>query len=149
MRLKKILFVCVHNSARSQMAAAFFNQLCGGEMEATSAGLEAGKLNPYAVDVMREVGIDISGSGTRAVFDLAKRGELFAWVISVCDEAAERCPIFPGITKREAWSFRDPASFTGTDEQRREQTRLVRDEIRAAVKAFCKRECARPVAEMR
>src|ERR1700720_1397799 len=125
---KKALFVCIHNSARSQMAEAFLNQICGEEFEAHSAGLEPGKLNPLVVEAMAEAGIDISKNPTKAVFDMFKSGQLFGYVITVCDEAsAERCPIFPGVTKRLHWSFPDPSSFQGTDDERLEQTRAVRD----------------------
>ena len=109
MRKKKVLFVCVHNSARSQMAEAWCNHLYGDRFEAESAGLEPGILNPLAVEAMKEVGIDISHNKTQRVFDLFKAGRMFAYVITVCDEAsAERCPIFPGVTQRLHWSFPDP-----------------------------------------
>ena len=98
---KKVLFICVHNSARSQMAAAWLNEICGDYFEAESAGLEPGKLNPLAVQAMNEVGIDISKNKTQAVFDVFKGGQFFAYVITVCDEnSAEKCPIFPGVTNR-------------------------------------------------
>ena len=114
MKKKKVLFVCIHNSARSQMAEAFLNQICGDEFEAHSAGLEPGKLNPMVVEAMQEVGIDISGNQTKAVFDIIKSGQMFAYVITVCDEAsAERCPVFPGVTTRLHWSFPDPSAFQG------------------------------------
>src|SRR6516162_3068381 len=83
---KRVLFICVHNSARSQMAAAWLNDICGDYFEADSAGLEPGELNPLAVQVMDEVGIDISNNKTQSVFDVFKRGELFAYAITVCDE---------------------------------------------------------------
>ena len=103
---KRVLFVCVHNSARSQIAEAFLNTLAGDRFEAVSAGLEPGTLNPLAVEVMKEVGIDISKNRTKSVFDLYAAGALFSYVIAVCDaEAAQRCPIFPGITKTIVWSF--------------------------------------------
>ena len=93
---RKVLFICVHNSARSQMAEAWLNHVCGDFFEAQSAGLEPGTLNPLAVQVMSEVGIDISHKKTRAVFDVFKSGQLFAYVVTVCDEtSAEKCPIFP------------------------------------------------------
>ena len=132
-----ILFVCIHNSARSQMAEAFLNHYDGKSLIAESAGLEPGKLNPNAVKVMQEVGIDISNKGTQEVFDLFKKGRLFQAVITVCDEAsAEGCPIFPGVVRRLGWSFPDPSSFTGTNEEILENTRKVRDEIKEAVLAF-------------
>src|SRR5450755_2144879 len=121
---KKVLFVCIHNSARSQMVEAFLNQLCGEEFEAHSAGIEPGKLNPIVVAAMQEVGVDISGNQTKAVFDFIKSGKMFAYVITVCDEAgAVRCPIFPGVTTRLHWSFPDPSKFQGTHEEKLEQTR--------------------------
>jgi len=132
-----VLFVCIHNSARSQMAEAFLNQYGDGVFKAESAGLEKGKLNPYVVKVLQEVGIDISQKETQEVFDLFKQGRIFQAVITVCDEAsAEGCPIFPGKVKRLGWSFADPSAFTGTEEEILEQTRKVRDEIKAAVLAF-------------
>lgn len=130
----KVLFVCIHNSARSQMAEAFLKKYGSEDFEAESAGLEPGKLNPNVVEVMQEIGIDISKNGTQEVFDLFRKGRLFNAVISVCDGAnAERCPIFPGIVKRILWSFADPSSFTGTYEEILEQTRKVRDEIKEKV----------------
>ena len=112
---KRVLFVCVHNVARSQMAEAFLKSLAGDRFEAVSAGLEPGEINPLVVEVMREAGIDISQNRSKSVFDLYKRGELFSYVISVCDEAsAEMCPVFPGLlVKQVHWSFDDPSGFTG------------------------------------
>jgi len=132
-----VLFVCVHNSARSQMAEAFLNRIAGDRFAAESAGLEPGTLNPLVVEVMAEVGIDISGNATKSVFDFLKQGRHFAYVITVCDEAAaERCPIFPGVFKTIRWSFADPSSFEGTHEEKLARTREVRDQIRAAVERF-------------
>jgi arsenate reductase (thioredoxin) len=140
---QKVLFICVHNSARSQMAAAWLNQLCPDHFEAHRTGLEPGTLNPLAVEVMREVGVDISGSKTQAVFDVFKNGEFFPYVITVCDEtSAERCPIFPGVTKRLHWSFPDPSALTGTWEERLKGTRKIRDEIRARIEMWCDEMCA-------
>jgi len=130
----KVLFVCIHNSARSQMAEAFLKKYGSEHFEAESAGLEPGKLNPNVVEVMQEIGIDISKNRTQGVFDLFRQGKLFNAVISVCDGAsAERCPVFPGKVKRILWSFVDPSSFTGTHEEILEQTRKVRDEIKEKV----------------
>jgi len=142
---KKVLFICVHNSARSQMAAALLNKRCGDFFEAESAGLEPGKLNPLAIDVLREVGIDISRNKTRAVFDVFKAGELFAYVITVCDESeAKNCPIFPGATTRLHWSFHDPSKFSGSHEEKLTQTREVLDEIDDRIQEFCEEYCALP-----
>ena len=140
---KRVLFICIHNSARSQMAEAFLNQICGDEFEAHSAGLERGRLNPIVVEAMQEVGIDISGNQTKAVFDAYKSGKLFHDVITVCDEAsAERCPIFPGVASRLHWSFPDPSSFQGTHEEKLAKTREVRDTIKRQVEQWCERTCA-------
>ncbi len=139
MSKKRVLFVCIHNSARSQMAEAFLNHLCGEEFEAHSAGLEPGRLNPVVVEVMREIGFDISRHATKSVFDLLKAGKTFSYVISVCDEAAaERCPVFPGAGRRIHWSFRDPSSFTGSPEERLAQTRAVRDSIKQRIETWCR-----------
>jgi arsenate reductase len=135
---KKVLFICVHNSARSQMAAALLNKRCGEFFEAQSAGLEPGTLNPLAVEVLREMEIDISKNKTQAVFDVFKSGELFAYVITVCDESeAAACPIFPGVTTRLHWSFPDPSKFPGSLEEKLERTRKVRDKIDNQVRRFC------------
>ncbi|MCX5805410.1 MAG: arsenate reductase ArsC [Proteobacteria bacterium] len=135
---KRILFVCVHNSARSQMAEAFLNHLYGDKFVAESAGLEPGTLNPLAVEVMKEVGIDISGNWTKSVFDFYKDGKLYSYVVTVCDAASsEMCPIFPGLlTQTIHWSFEDPSSFSGSFEERLEKTRKVRDTIRDRVETW-------------
>ena len=133
----KLLFVCIHNSARSQMAEAFVKKYGEDIFEVESAGIEPGTLNPNVVTVMQEVGIDLSNKGTQDVFDLFRKGRMFNVVVTVCDqEAAERCPIFPGMTKRIAWSFPDPSTFQGTTEEVLQQTRAVRDEIDQQIKSF-------------
>ncbi len=138
MEKTRVLFVCVHNSARSQMAEAFLNNLAGDRFHAESAGMEPGVLNPLAVEVMKEEGIDISGNKTKSVFDKYRKGELYSYVVTVCDEAsAETCPIFPGLrTHTLHWSFEDPASFTGSPEERLEKTRRVRDAVKGKVLHF-------------
>jgi arsenate reductase len=120
------------------MAEAFLNNMAGQTYEAVSAGLEPGELNPLAIEVMREIGIDISQNKAKSVFELYQRGELFSYVIAVCDaQAAERCPNFPGLlTKTINWSIDDPASFTGTYEERLEKTRRVRDAIKAKIETY-------------
>ena len=138
MQRLKVLFVCVHNSARSQMAEAFINTICGEHFEAFSAGLEPGILNPVVVEVMREIGIDISSNKTKGVSDLIKSGQAFAYVITVCDEAsAERCPIFPGVTRRIHWSFPDPSTIEGSNERKLDETRKIRNMIRARIEQWC------------
>ena len=147
MKKKNVLFVCIHNSARSQMAAAFLNQICGKEFEAHSAGLEPGKLNPTVVEVMREIGMNISGNQTKSVFDMVESGKLFAYVITVCDEAsAERCPIFSGVTQRLHWSFPDPSDFQGAREEKLAKTREVRDTIKAKIGQWCAEVCCSAAA---
>jgi arsenate reductase len=139
---KRVLFVCIHNSARSQMAEAFLKQNCANEFEVHSAGLEPGKLNPIVVEAMQEIGIDISGNPTKAVWDFIKSGQAFAYVITVCDEtSAERCPIFPGVTTRLHWSFPDPSSFPGTHDEKLAKTREVRDTIKRKIENWCEEVC--------
>ncbi len=133
----KVLFVCIHNSARSQMAEALLNHLAGDKYEATSAGLEKGTLNQLAVRVMSEIGIDISKNQTKDVFEFFKSGRLFNYVVTVCDAAnSERCPIFPGVSKTLHWSFADPSSLSGTEEEKLEKTRKIRDEIQVEIRKF-------------
>ena len=140
---KKVLFICVHNSARSQMAEAFLNDIGADYFEATSAGLRPGQLNPLAVQAMHEVGLDISEKKTKAVFDVFKSGEFFPYVIALYAESeAEDAPIFPGVTYRLHWSFPDPSALTGDYEQRLEGTRKIRDDIRLQIEAWCKEMCA-------
>jgi arsenate reductase len=140
---QKVLFICIHNSARSQMAEAWLNHLCADYFEAHSAGLEPGTLNPLAVEAMREAKIDISKKKPQAVLDVLESRQLFAYVITVCDESsAEKCPIFPGSARRLHWSFPDPSALTGTDEERLEGTRHIRDQIRARIEAWCEEMCA-------
>lgn len=140
---KRVLFVCIHNSARSQMAEAFLNRVCGDVFEAHSAGLEPGALNPVAVEAMSEVGYDLSENRTKGALEYLKKGAWFHYVITVCDEAsAEKCPVLPGIFQRLHWSFPDPSAFQGSHEERLSRTREVRDLIRAKVEEFCAVECA-------
>ncbi|HBR15056.1 MAG TPA: arsenate reductase ArsC [Candidatus Omnitrophica bacterium] len=139
---KKVLFVCIHNSARSQMAEAWLNYLCGDFFEAHSAGLEPGVLNPLVVEVMKEEGIDISHKKTQTVSDLLKKGERFAHVIAVCDESsAEKCPIFPGALEKTHWSFPDPSKAAGTKEEKLEKIRMIRDAIKDKIERWCSAMC--------
>jgi arsenate reductase (thioredoxin) len=138
-----VLFICIHNSARSQMAEAWLNQICGDFFAAESAGLEPGTLNPFVVRAMQDVGIDISKKETQAVFDVFKAGKLFSHVITVCDEtSAERCPIFPGVAQRLHWSFADPSALIGTDEEKMAGVRKIREEIRGKIEAWCGEVCS-------
>jgi arsenate reductase len=138
----KVLFVCIHNSARSQMAEAFLKKHCGGKFEAHSAGIEPGKLNPIVVEALKETGIDISQNKTKSVQEYLSAGTPFTYVVTVCDEtSAERCPVFPGNVTRLHWGFRDPSQFQGTPEEKLAQVRVVRDEIEAKIKNWCVGQC--------
>lgn len=120
------------------MAEAWLNHLCGKSFEGHSAGLTPGVLNPLAVAVMKEVGIDISHKKTQGVFDLLKKGEQFAYVIAVCDEAsAEKCPVFPGGLEKLHWSFPDPSIIAGTNEEKLQKVRLIRDAIKEKIGNWC------------
>ncbi len=134
----RVLFVCIHNSGRSQMAEAWLNTLAGDRFEAESAGFEPGNLNPTVVQAMADGGVDISRNKTKSVFDLFKQGRRFHYVITVCDESnAEACPVFPGtVTGRIHWNFRDPSGFKGSLEERLEQTKTVRDQIKTKIQEF-------------
>jgi len=114
------------------------NHLCGDSYEAESAGFEPTEINLFAIEAMKEVGIDISRNRAKSVFDFFNEGRLYGFVITVCDESnSERCPIFPGITAKLHWSFGDPSRFTGSDEERLEKVRTLRDQIKDKVQAFC------------
>lgn len=138
----KVLFICAHNSARSQMAAALLNETCAEFFEAHSAGFEPGTINPLAVEALQELGIDISKNTTQRVFDVWTSGQIFHFVITVCSESeAQGCPIFAGVTTRLHWPFDDPSKFTGTHGERLEETRRVRDQISARIDSFCEEHC--------
>jgi arsenate reductase len=140
---REVLFVCVGNTARSQMAEAFLNSICPDDFAAESAGLDPGTLNPLAIAAMREAGIDISANETKSAFDLFKAGRLYSCVITVCDETSgQRCPTFPGKARRMHWSFPDPAILKGTWEEQLAQTREIRNAIRAQILAWCEEMCS-------
>lgn len=142
MTKSRVLFVCIHNSARSQMAEAFVRHLCGATVEAESAGIEPGEMNPVVVEVMAEIGIDLSRATTKSVADVIASGRAFDTVVTVCDETnAERCPVVPGAGRRLHWGLPDPSALRGTPDERRAGTRTVRDAIRARVEAWCRDAC--------
>jgi len=139
MEKTNVLFVSLHNSARSQMAEAFLHQFAENEFHAESAGLEPSILNPIVVEVMKELNVDISNNLSKSVFDFFKEDRSYSFIITVCDKAKnEHLPVFPGITRQINWSFKDPASFTGTHEEILAETRLIRDEIKTRVENFTK-----------
>jgi len=125
---KRILILCTGNSARSQMAEGLLRSEAGDRVDVFSAGTKPSDVRPEAVQVMRELGIDISGHRSKSVDEF--RGQEFTYVITVCDNANESCPVFPGNTKRLHLPFDDPAAVQGTEEQRRAAFRTIRDQIR-------------------
>ncbi|WP_292654200.1 arsenate reductase ArsC [Nitratifractor sp.] len=135
---KKVLFVCVHNSARSQMAEELLRKHGGEEYEVESAGLEPGAVNPLVAQVLKEdEKIDIAEKKTRSVFDLYKAGKRFHYVVTVCDEStAQRCPLFPGVKERILMSFEDPSALTGTEEEKLEKIRQIKAQIEEEVLRF-------------
>jgi len=144
----RVLFVCIHNSARSQMAEAYLNLLGNEKFEAESAGLDPGKLNQFAVEVIKEDGIDISNNKTKDVFEFFQKGKMYSYVITVCDEAsAERCPIFPGVCERLHWSFADPAAIVGSNEEKLAGTRIIRDQIKNKIKDWIKEVESKSIVE--
>jgi arsenate reductase len=131
MTRSRVLFLCTHNSARSQMAEGFLRHLTGDRFEVASAGTEATRVHPLAIRAMQEVRIDISAHRSKTVDGLL--GDPWEYVITVCDNANERCPLFPGRTTRLHWSFEDPSQATGSEDQRVGAFRRVRDQIHARV----------------
>lgn len=134
---KKVLFVCVHNSARSQMAEEFLKHIAGDRFEAESAGLEPGEVHPLTVKVLQEAGIDISRKKTNSAFDFFKQGRRYHYVVTVCStEAEEKCPVYPGTLQRLHWPLDDPSRAEGGEEQRLARFREMRDRIRRKVESF-------------
>ena len=132
----RVLFLCTGNSARSQMAEAYLRKYADDRFEAHSAGLEPEGLNPLTVQVMDEVGLDISGYKSKGV-DTYLGKVLFQYLVTVCDDADKNCPtVWPGVNKRLHWSFEDPAAFQGTDEEKLAKFRQVRDQIDEKIKAW-------------
>jgi arsenate reductase len=134
MQQRRVLFVCTHNSARSQMAEGMLRSFAGDRFEAFSAGTEATFVRPEAVQVMAEIGIDISDQESKTVERYL--GQPFSWVITVCDRAREACPVFPGAEQTGHWGFDDPAEAVGTEAERLTVYRRVRDEIRERLRMF-------------
>ena len=127
--MTRVLVLCTHNSSRSQMAEGFLRALGGESVSVASAGTEATRVHPLAVAAMHELGIDLSGHTSKTLDQVL--GEPWDYVITVCDSANERCPVFPGRVTRIHWSFDDPSAASGTDTERLVVFRRVRDEIRA------------------
>jgi arsenate reductase (thioredoxin) len=134
--LKTVLFICTHNSARSQIAEAFLNKLCGDHYQAKSAGVTPSQINPYVAMAMAEIGLDLSKNCSKSLMEF--KGQNFDVVVTVCDLTREACPFFPGEIELNK-SFPDPAEFKGPDEEVLAQVRILRDEIRRWIEeTFCK-----------
>lgn len=130
----KVLVLCTGNSARSQMAEGLFRALSGGTVEAFSAGTHPSRVNPLAIEAMREVGMDISGQRSKSIDEFA--GQQFDAVVTVCDNARAACPVFPGARQMLHWSYEDPAAVEGRHEERLQAFRRVRDHLAARIRAF-------------
>ncbi len=131
--MEKVLFICGHNSGRSQMAEALLKKMGPNRFEVKSAGLDPlDSVNPLVIEVMKEEGVDLSETRPRAAFDLVKKGEVFSYVITVCDkETDDNCPVFPGIQRRENWPFPDPEKLSGSHGEKLDQVRKIRDDIKS------------------
>ncbi len=137
MEKKRVMFICIHNSGRSQMGEAFLRHVASDRFDVFSAGIESGKLNPLVVKAMKEAGVSMDGHYAKKAQDFVDRGEHFDYVITVCDESnAERCPMFPGKHERMHWGFPDPSALTGSDEEKLSGIRPIRDAIRDKVQEF-------------
>ena len=134
--MKTVLFLCTHNSARSQMAEAFLNHLCGERFKAESAGVTPTRINPHVEKVMAEIGVPLEGHRSKSIVEF--QGRTFNYVVTVCDQAKENCPFFPG-EKEIHKPFQDPSSITGTEEEIIANARQIRDEIKEWIyEFFCK-----------
>ncbi|MFP4392706.1 MAG: arsenate reductase ArsC [Desulfohalobiaceae bacterium] len=132
----KVLFICTHNSARSQMAEAYLRQVGGQKFQVESAGFEPGPINPDVITVLLEDGIDISFKSSQKVFDLFHQGRIFDFVITVCEQEEDSCPIFPGLAHRLHLPFPDPSQVSGEKEHRLNKIRTIRDGIKEKMQEF-------------
>ena len=133
----RVLFICIHNSGRSQMAETFLKAIGGKRFEVESAGFEPKPINPYVMEVMKEVGYDLSDNTSDSVMQFFKEGRLYDYVITVCDESVENeCPVFPGIARRLHWPFPDPKKVSGTDAEKLQKVRSIRDDIKRQIYLF-------------
>ena len=131
---QRVIFICTHNSARSQMAEGMLRAWGGDRFEVSSAGTEATRVRPEAIAVMAEIGIDISGHTSKTLEPFL--GESFSWLITVCDDAKEACPTIPGVRQQDHWSIEDPSAVEGDDETRLAAFRAARDHLRDRVHIF-------------
>ena len=134
----RVLFVCVHNAARSRMAEALLRELGGPRFEVTSAGFEPREVNPLVVEALADIGLSLPSTAAQpSVFELFRAGRHFHYVIGVCDEEhGQKCPLFPGVTQRIYWSFPDPATFTGSHDEKLARVIEVREALRARIEAW-------------
>lgn len=139
----RVLFLCVHNSARSQMAEGMLREWGGDRFEANSAGNEVAVVRPLAIEAMDEIDIDISGQRSKAVSEFG--GQRFDYAVTVCDEATEACPFFPGAMAQLHWRFDDPSAAIGADDERIAVFRRVRDEIAEQVRVFIADQSQKPI----
>ena len=131
----RVLFLCTGNSCRSQMAEAFLRKYASDRFEVFSAGLEPKGINPYTIRVMEEIGIDMSAHRSKSLLEYMGKVH-FGYLITVCDRAEQKCPVFPGMGVRLHWPFEDPARLEGTEEEKLAKFRQVRDQIEAKVKEW-------------
>ena len=131
---RRVMFVCTHNSARSQMAEGMLRAWGGARYEAFSAGTEATRVRPEAIAVMREIGIDISGQASKTLEPYLDKG--FDWLVTVCDQAREACPTLPGVASQRHWSVEDPSVVVGEEQERLAAFRTARDDLATRVRAF-------------
>lgn len=132
----KVLFICTHNSARSQIAEAYLRHMGGSRFQVESAGFDPAKINSDVIAVLQEDGIDISHKSSQKVFDLFREGRIFDYVITVCEDKENQCPVFPGVTRRLHLPFQDPAQVSGSRQNRLETIRQIRDQIKERVQEF-------------
>ncbi len=134
--MDKVLFLCTGNSCRSQMAEAFLRQYGSERFEAFSAGLQPTEIHPYTYKVMAELGLDLAGQRSKGVEEFLGK-TLFQYLITVCDDADKNCPtVWPGVNKRMHWSFEDPAKFEGSEEEKLEKFREVRDQMQSRIREW-------------
>lgn len=134
MEKRRVIFICTHNSARSQMAEAMLREFGGDTFEAFSAGIEAAAIRPEAIQVMNEFGMDISGQRSKTIDEF--HGQAFEWFITVCDEAQKNCPVLPGVQEVAHWSIEDPSLAEGPADERLAAFRRARDLIRNRLRVF-------------
>ena len=135
--MRRVLFICIHNSARSQMAEEYVRRFGGEDFQVESAGLAPTSINPLVVEVMAEEGVDLAGKRTRKAFDLFRAGQMYDYVVTVCSESVEeQCPVFPGVTHRLHLPFPDPAQASGDHEQKLAQVRAIREAIKQKMAEF-------------